>query len=109
MNNPVSDEEKRNINPGLAAILSFLYNGLGQLYNGQIKKGLVIISLTSAGIILTLVGAILIGYYLLAEVVLRLELVWGITLLMAGILLICCVGIYSIFDAYNSAKRKLLE
>ena len=109
MNEPVSDKEKRNINPGLAAILSFLYNGLGQLYNGQIKKGLAIISLTSVGIILTLVGAILTGHYLIAELVLRSELIWGIILLIAGILLVCCAGTYSIFDAYNNAKRKLLE
>ena len=27
-------------NPGLAAVLSFLYCGLGQIYNGQIGKGI---------------------------------------------------------------------
>lgn len=96
-------------NPGLAAIFSFFYSGLGQLYNGQLKKGLVIISFTSFGIILTLVGAILTGHYLLAKLTLRLELIWGLALLIGGILLICCVGTYSIIDAYNSAKRKFLE
>ncbi len=109
MNSPVSNEEKRNINPGLAAILSFLYSGLGQLYNGQIKKGMVIISFTSLGIMLTIAGGILVGAYLLGKLVLHLELVWGLVLLLAGILLICCVGTYSIFDAYNDAKKKLLE
>ena len=99
--------EKVNNHPGLAAILSFLYNGLGQLYNGQIKKGLLIISLSSLGIILTVLGAVLTGHYLLAKLTLRLELVWGIILLITGILLICCVGTYSIFDAYNNARRKL--
>ncbi|KKQ18324.1 MAG: TM2 domain protein [Berkelbacteria bacterium GW2011_GWA1_36_9] len=30
-------------NPGLAAILSFFWTGLGQIYNGQIGKGIVFI------------------------------------------------------------------
>lgn len=30
-------------NPGLAAILSFFWTGLGQIYNGQISKGIVFI------------------------------------------------------------------
>ena len=109
MNKGLSEQEKRNINPGLAAILSFLYSGLGQLYNGQIKKGMVIISFTSLGIMLTITGGILVGAYLLGKLVLCLELVWGLVLLLAGMLLICCVGTYSIFDAYNGAKKKLLE
>jgi len=109
MNKGLSEQERRNINPGLAAILSFLYSGLGQLYNGQIKKGMVIISFTSLGVMLTITGGILVGAYLLGKLVLRLELVWGLALLLTGILLICCVGTYSIFDAYNGAKKKLLE
>lgn len=109
MINRTSNGEKRIINPGVAAVLSFLYNGLGQLYNGQIKKGLLIISLSSGGIISTLVGAILIGHYFLTSLAFRLELVWGLVLLLAGIALIGCVGTYSIFDAYNNAKRKLNE
>jgi hypothetical protein len=28
-------------NPGLAALLSFFYTGLGQIYNGQIGKGII--------------------------------------------------------------------
>ncbi len=102
-------EEKRNINPGLSAVLSFLYNGLGQLYNGQIKKGLVVIAFTSLGIILTVLGAILVGHYFLSNLFLRLELILGLSLLTMGILLVCGIGTYSIIDAYNTAKRKLLE
>ena len=30
-------------NPGLAAVLSFFYMGLGQIYNGQISKGIIFI------------------------------------------------------------------
>ena len=28
-------------NPGVAAVLSFLWTGLGQIYNGQLVKGLI--------------------------------------------------------------------
>lgn len=30
-------------NPGIAAVLSFFYCGLGQIYNGQIFKGIVML------------------------------------------------------------------
>ncbi|WP_342528363.1 hypothetical protein MKY84_05600 [Chryseomicrobium sp. FSL W7-1435] len=30
-------------NPGLAAVLSFLFTGLGQIYNGEIGKGILFI------------------------------------------------------------------
>ena len=47
-------------NPGLAAILSFFYMGLGQIYNGQIAKGILFILLYSVSIalIMILVGLI---------------------------------------------------
>ncbi|RKD76214.1 MULTISPECIES: DUF5683 domain-containing protein [Sinobaca] len=45
--------------PGLAAVLSFLIPGLGQIYNGQIFKGLIIIAIQAVNILLM---AILIGY-----------------------------------------------
>ncbi|NQS99504.1 MAG: hypothetical protein HQ595_00340 [Candidatus Omnitrophica bacterium] len=107
MNLPGSDGERRNINPGLSAVFSFLFSGLGQLYNGQVKKGLALITLTSGGIILTVVGAVLLVDYLFFDAILHVELVWGATLLLSGILLISCIGTYSIFDAYNVAKGKL--
>jgi TM2 domain-containing membrane protein YozV len=109
MNHSISGERKMGSHPGVAAVLSFLYSGLGQLYNGQIKKGLAIISFSSLGIVLTVMGAILVGHYLLTKVALRLELIWGVMLLLTGILLICCIGLYSIFDAYNTAIGRLKE
>ena len=30
-------------NPGVAAVLSFFYCGLGQIYNGQILKGIIML------------------------------------------------------------------
>jgi TM2 domain-containing membrane protein YozV len=65
--------------PGLAAVLSFFITGLGQIYNGQILKGLILILIQIINGFLT---AILIGY-------LFLFIVW----------------IYGLFDAYATAKR----
>ncbi|MDH7578179.1 MAG: hypothetical protein QHH75_10265 [Bacillota bacterium] len=66
-------------NPGLAAILSFFIVGLGQIYNGQIGKG---IALMVAAVISGLLCTILIGFILL-------PVVW----------------IYGIWDAYKTAER----
>jgi TM2 domain-containing membrane protein YozV len=66
-------------NPGLAAILSFFIVGLGQMYNGQIGKGL-----------LLLVAAIISG------------ILWTIFI---GIIFSIVIWIYAIYDAYTTAQR----
>jgi len=66
-------------NPGIAAVLSFLFTGLGQIYNGQIGKG---ISFIVLGVVLALTVIFLIGIILY-------PLFW----------------IYNIYDAYRSAQR----
>lgn len=45
-------------NSGLAAVLSFFFTGLGQIYNGQIGKGVVfiIIQIINVGLMFILVG-----------------------------------------------------
>jgi len=60
-------------NPGLAAVLSFFFAGLGQIYNGQIGKGLGIMAVQIINIFLM---AIIVGF-------LTGPIVWG----------------YSIYDA----------
>ncbi len=42
-------------NPGIATVLSFFYMGLGQIYNGQIGKGIGFIILYAASIALMFV------------------------------------------------------
>jgi TM2 domain-containing membrane protein YozV len=64
---------------GLAAVLSFFISGLGQIYNGQILKGLVIIVVQVINGALT---TILIGWIALA-------IVW----------------VWAIIDAYREAER----
>ena len=66
-------------NPGLAAVLSFLFAGLGQMYNGQIGKGI-------------------------SYVVLGILFAFSIIILI-GIILYPAFWIYNIYDAYTSAKN----
>lgn len=46
-------------NPGVAAVLSFLWPGLGQIYNGQILKAIVFIVVQVVNVLLAFV---LIGF-----------------------------------------------
>jgi TM2 domain-containing membrane protein YozV len=66
-------------NPGLAAVLSALFVGLGQIYNGQIGKGL-----------------ILILAYIIS---------WALMLLIIGFITTPLIWIFGIYDAYNTAKK----
>jgi TM2 domain-containing membrane protein YozV len=65
--------------PGLAAVLSFLWCGLGQIYNGQIGKGI----------------AFLVAY------------LFSLILIIAilGIITTPILWIWGIVDAYNTAER----
>ncbi|MBE2240406.1 MAG: hypothetical protein IAE81_21645 [Caldilineaceae bacterium] len=66
-------------NPALAAVLSFLINGLGQIYNGEIGKGIIIF-------VVQLVNALLVFIFI-------------------GFITVPAVWIWSIYDAYKSAER----
>ena len=92
--------------PGMAAVLSFIFNGLGQIYNGQIKKGLFVIFLSTLSIFIFIIGAILIGLWLFGKIIISTQLISGFLLLFLGLIFICILGIWSIFDAYNVAKRE---
>lgn len=65
--------------PGIAAVLSFLIQGLGQIYNGQIFKGLVLVVLQAINLALM---NVLIGF-----------VTYPIVL------------IYAVYDAYRVAER----
>ena len=66
-------------NPGLAAILSFFWMGLGQIYNGQIGKGI--------GFIIAYVISFLLMLVIVGFITTPILFVWGIV------------------DAYKSAER----
>ncbi len=66
-------------NAGLAAVLSFLIPGLGQIYNGQIIKGLLMVVVQAINVALT---NVLIGFVFYPIVL-----------------------VYAVFDAYRTAER----
>ncbi|HEA47398.1 MAG TPA: hypothetical protein ENH97_03200 [bacterium] len=88
-------------NPGLAGVYSFLWTGLGQIYNGEINKGLIQMTLSAVGMILVILGAIFIYFGSLEARV----SIPGIIILVVGILGIALLGIHSIRDAKESAQR----
>jgi len=65
--------------PGLAAVLSFFIVGLGQIYNGQIGKGIVLIIC-----------------YVIS---------WLLVLILIGLILVPILWIYGIYDAYTTATK----
>ena len=75
----VGEKKVGEKNPVLAAILSFLIVGLGQIYNGQIGKGIVLIICYVISIVLCTI--------------------------LIGIPLLVILWIYGIYDAYNTAKK----
>ena len=105
----LTSEEKQKINPGLAAVFSFVFSGLGQIYNGQILKGLFIISFSTVGIIIVIVGFVQISFCLTSQLLGKNDILLGAVLLTAGFVLITVLGVYNIYDAYNTAKKKLEE
>jgi TM2 domain-containing membrane protein YozV len=66
-------------NPGLAAVLSFFYMGLGQVYNGQIAKGIFFIVMYSISI--------------------------AMMLILIGFITTPILFIYGMYDAYKSAEK----
>jgi len=76
---PESKSTTSEKNPGLAAVASFLFTGLGQIYNGQIGKGilLIIVQIINIGLMFAIIGFI------------TFPLVW----------------IYGIYDAYKTAEK----
>jgi TM2 domain-containing membrane protein YozV len=66
-------------NPGIAAVLSFFWCGLGQIYNGQIGKGI----------------AMLVAYFISAALIFA----------VIGIFTTPILWIWGMVDAYNTATR----
>lgn len=66
-------------NPGLAAVLSFFWMGLGQIYNGQIAKGIAFIV-----------------FYAIS---------WLLCFVLIGWITTPALFIYGVYDAYKSAEK----
>jgi len=65
--------------PGIAAILSFFCKGLGQIYNGQIAKGLLLMCIQVVNVLLCFA--------------------------LIGLVMFPLLWLYGIWDAYDTAKR----
>jgi TM2 domain-containing membrane protein YozV len=91
---------------GIAAVLSSIFSGLGQLYNGQIFKGLVIIFLSFVSIMVLIIGSIIIAFWFMGKIPSGPILILGLLLFFSGIIAICTIGIYSIVDAFKVASKK---
>jgi TM2 domain-containing membrane protein YozV len=92
----------------IAPFLSFLINGLGQIYNGQVKKGIIFIIISLVFIVILLAGIVL----LFKSIILSFhntfnfrEIMHGVVLLAVSGLILCVNGLWSIIDAYQVAKR----
>ena len=70
-------------NPGLAAVLSFFFTGLGQIYNGQIGKGVLFIIIQCINFVLM--------YVIIGFITAPLFWIWGM------------------IDAYRTAERLNLK
>ncbi|MBU4345697.1 MAG: hypothetical protein KKH29_00010 [Candidatus Omnitrophica bacterium] len=92
--------------PGLAAVFSFIFNGLGQLYNGQIFKGLCIIFFSAANLLVFIISVVLIGLWLTGRIIFPRQVIFGGALFSISLVFMCTLGIYSILDAYRVACRK---
>ena len=77
---PASNNIGGGGDPGIAALLSFFIVGAGQLYNGEVAKGIILFILAGISGILMLV---LIGF-------ITTPIIW----------------LYGIYDAYNTAQKQ---
>lgn len=71
---------------GIAVVLSFFWMGLGQLYNGQIGKGILLMFLEPVLIIF--------GFFTLIFLI-------GFPILLGAFVL----WVWNLYDAYNTAER----
>ncbi|HEY9247007.1 MAG TPA: zinc-ribbon domain-containing protein [Candidatus Methanoperedens sp.] len=79
-------------NPGIAALLSFLISGAGQIYNGQLAKGIAAFITMTIGFII----AISTPSVMDPAMLLLILFMWIVILI---------VWIYWVYDAYNTAQK----
>jgi len=93
--------------PHIAGFLSFLLNGLGQIYNGQSKKGIFFIIVSFIFLILFISSIVLIFEVFISSLdgfLDRILLRKAIILFSISGFILCLNGLYSILDAYMVAK-----
>lgn len=84
--------------PKMAVYLSFLLSGLGQIYNGQVKKGITFITISLLAVLSAIAGGVQLIFH-------DRHSGSGVLLLCIGAGVLLIMGVYNIFDAYNYAKE----
>ena len=88
-------------NPGVAAVLSFFFTGLGQIYNGEIKKGIFLMSISTVSIASIIIGAVLIVNWLMSNFAYPIfMLVFGCVLVLVGIIIIMSVVFFFLASGF---------
>jgi len=98
-------DQNNKSHPGLAAVFSFIFSGLGQIYNGQIFKGLLIIFFSILSMLILIIAAVFIGFALVGRVFFPGQIASGLVIFSISLIFICIIGAYSILDAYRTAKK----
>jgi len=94
----MSDEILKKINTGLATVLSAIFPGLGQFYNGKIIKGFIF---SIIGIILSF--SLYLFFFAIIEPYFLVELSYDSSLVFALFYLV--VWAFSIIDANKDSKK----
>lgn len=76
---------------GSAAVLSVIFSGLGQIYNGQIFKGIVVLVLQATNVFV-------VTEFFIASIIL-------IPLALLSIPFAIIVWIWAVYDAYSNAEK----
>ena len=98
----MSDEKDLKKNrAGAAAVLSFVFCGLGHIYIGEIKRGLKIMFYSSLYLFILIIGASIIIYQILLNTPNPLLLIQVITIATLGLIANAITSIYNIYDAYK--------
>jgi len=54
---------RKEKSPGIAALLSFIFAGSGQIYNGELVKGILILAGTLVGVLIFLIPGVIVWVY----------------------------------------------
>ena len=96
----------RRSSPSVPLLFSFVFPGLGQLYNGQILKGLFIIFLSCLSILIVTVASCMILLRIIGFFISAAFFNYSLGILIFGLVLMCAVAVYSFVDSYRVAKSR---